>query len=143
MDYLPVCPFALKGCIRPVAKEINIDLGGWHAFRYTVATSMLRAGHGGKVVSELLGHSDVSPTLRTDAFEPGGKPVVMKLLRNGFRHEIDLFKRLALKKDGERGRNRTYNLLIKSQSLVRRYSQAMSFINQSLPAIKARTSAHG
>ena len=112
MDYLPVCPFALKGCIRPVAKEINIDLGGWHAFRYTVATSMLRAGHGGKVVSELLGHSDVSPTLRTDAFEPGGKPVVMKLLRNGFRHEIDLFKRLALKKDGERGRNRTYNLLM-------------------------------
>lgn len=41
------------------------DLGGWHDFRHSVATSMLRAGHGVKVVSELLGHSDVSITLRT------------------------------------------------------------------------------
>jgi integrase len=56
---------ALKRYIRPVAEELNIDLGGWHDFRHTVATSMLRAGHGVKVVSELLGHSDVSITLRT------------------------------------------------------------------------------
>jgi integrase len=56
---------ALKRYIRPVAKELNINLGGWHDFRHTVATSMLRAGHGAKVVSELLGHSDVSITLRT------------------------------------------------------------------------------
>lgn len=56
---------ALKRYIRPVAKELNIDLGGWHDFRHTVATSMLRAGHGVKVVAELLGHSDVSITLRT------------------------------------------------------------------------------
>jgi len=51
--------------IRPVAKELNIDRGGWHDFRHTVAISMLRAGHGVKVISELLGHSDVSITLRT------------------------------------------------------------------------------
>ena len=56
---------ALKRYIRPVVKELNINLGGWHDFRHTVATSMLRAGHGVKVVSELLGHSDVSITLRT------------------------------------------------------------------------------
>lgn len=56
---------ALKRYIRPVAKELNIRLGGWHAFRHTVATSMLRAGHGVKVVSELLGHSDISITLRS------------------------------------------------------------------------------
>ena len=56
---------ALKRYIRPVAKELNIDLSGWHDFRHTVATSMLRAGHDVKVVSELLGHSDVSITLRT------------------------------------------------------------------------------
>ena len=55
----------LKRYIRPVAKERNIDLGGWHDFRHTVATSMLRAGHGVKVVSELPGHSDVPITLRT------------------------------------------------------------------------------
>jgi len=29
---------ALKRYIRPVAKELNIDLGGWHDFRHTVAT---------------------------------------------------------------------------------------------------------
>ena len=56
---------SLRRYIRPVAQELNIDLGGWHDFRHTVATSMLRAGHGVKVVSELLGHSDVSITLRT------------------------------------------------------------------------------
>jgi len=56
---------SLKRYIRPVAKELNIELGGWHDFRHTVATSMLRAGHGVKVVSELLGHSDVAITLRT------------------------------------------------------------------------------
>jgi len=56
---------ALKRYIRPVAKELEIDLGGWHDFRHTVATSLLRAGHGVKVVSQLLGHSDVAITLRT------------------------------------------------------------------------------
>jgi integrase len=56
---------SLKRYIRPVAKELKIELGGWHDFRHTVATSMLRAGHGVKVVSELLGHADVSITLRT------------------------------------------------------------------------------
>ena len=56
---------ALKRYIRPVAKELEIELGGWHDFRHTVATSMLRAGHGVKVVSELLGHADVAITLRT------------------------------------------------------------------------------
>jgi len=34
---------SLKRYIRPVAKELNIELGGWHDFRHTVATSMLRA----------------------------------------------------------------------------------------------------
>src|SRR5437762_3394912 len=56
---------SLKRYIRPVAQELNINLGGWYDFRHTLATSMLRAGHGVKVVSALLGHSDVSTTLRT------------------------------------------------------------------------------
>jgi len=58
---------ALKRYIRPIAKELKIDLRGWHDFRRTVATSMLRASHGVKVVSELLGHSDISITLPTYA----------------------------------------------------------------------------
>jgi integrase len=44
---------------------VQNSLGGWHDFRHTVATSLLRAGHGVKVVSPLLGHSDVAITLRT------------------------------------------------------------------------------
>jgi len=56
---------ALKRYIRPVANKLKIQLGGWHDFRHTAATSLLRAGHGPKVVSELLGHSDVAITLRT------------------------------------------------------------------------------
>ena len=56
---------ALKRYIRPVANQHKIELGGWHDFRHTAATSLLRAGHGPKVVSELLGHSDVAITLRT------------------------------------------------------------------------------
>ena len=55
----------LKRYVRPAAKELNIDLGGWHDFRHTAATSMLRAGYDVKVVSELLGHSDVAITLGT------------------------------------------------------------------------------
>jgi hypothetical protein len=35
---------SLKRYIRPVAKELNIELGGWHDFRHTIATSMLRPG---------------------------------------------------------------------------------------------------
>jgi integrase len=56
---------ALKRKIRPVARKLKIDLGGWHDFRHTVATSLLRAAHGVNVVSQLLGHSDVAITLRT------------------------------------------------------------------------------
>jgi len=51
--------------VRPIAEELQIHLGGWHDFRHTVATSMLRAGHNAKLVSELLGHSDVAITLGT------------------------------------------------------------------------------
>lgn len=44
---------------------LGISLGGWHDLRHTVATKMLRAGAFPKVVSELLGHADVSLTLHT------------------------------------------------------------------------------
>jgi integrase len=54
---------ALKRYIRPVAQELGIALGGWHDFRHTVTTRLLRSGVSPKVVSEILGHSDVEITL--------------------------------------------------------------------------------
>lgn len=54
---------ALKRYIRPVARELGISLGGWHDFRHTLTTGLLRSGVSAKVVSEILGHSDVQITL--------------------------------------------------------------------------------
>ena len=48
---------ALKRYIRPVAKDLNIQLHGWHDFRRTVATKLLRDGESPKVVSGILGNS--------------------------------------------------------------------------------------
>lgn len=54
---------ALKRYIRPVSMGPGIRLGGWHDFRHTVTTGLLRSGVSPKVVSEILGHSDVEITL--------------------------------------------------------------------------------
>jgi integrase len=48
---------ALKRYIRPVAQELGIELSGWHDFRRTVATSLLRSGESPKLVSDILGNS--------------------------------------------------------------------------------------
>jgi integrase len=48
---------ALKRHIRPVAEKLGIVLDGWHAFRRTVATTLLRRGQSAKLVSDILGNS--------------------------------------------------------------------------------------
>jgi integrase len=47
--------------LRPAAKGLGIKLGGWHNFRHTLSTQMLKR-YPTKVVSELLGHSSVQTT---------------------------------------------------------------------------------
>ena len=54
---------ALKRYIRPVTKKLGIKIGGWHDFRHSLTTGLLRSGVSPKVVSELLGHADVNITL--------------------------------------------------------------------------------
>jgi integrase len=54
---------ALKRYIRPAAQKLGIALGGWHDFRHTLTTGLLRSGVSPKVVSRILGHSDVEVTL--------------------------------------------------------------------------------
>lgn len=51
--------------IRPTTRELGIHLGGWHDFRHTLSTRLLTNRYPTKVVSELLGHSDVQTTLKT------------------------------------------------------------------------------
>ncbi|MEO8736637.1 MAG: site-specific integrase [Edaphobacter sp.] len=56
---------ALKRYIRTVADELGIALGGWHDFRHTLTPGLLRSHVSAKVVSNILGHSDVRVTLNT------------------------------------------------------------------------------
>jgi len=51
---------ALKRYIRPVARQLGIQLGGWHDFRHSLTTTMRRNGVHPKVISSILGHSKVN-----------------------------------------------------------------------------------
>jgi len=55
---------AAQRYIRPVTRDLGIPLGGWHDFRHTLSTRLLKR-YPTKVVSELLGHSNVQTTLET------------------------------------------------------------------------------
>jgi len=68
-----------------VAKELGLALGGWHDFRHTLSTQLLRH-YPTKVVSELLGHSSVQTTLsvyqhvETDQFRAPLNEIATELL---------------------------------------------------------------
>jgi integrase len=55
---------AAKRYIRPVTRELGIPLGGWHDFRHTLSTRLLKR-YPTKVVSEILGHANVQTALET------------------------------------------------------------------------------
>jgi integrase len=55
---------ALKRYIHPASIELGFRLGGWHDFRHTMATQSMMNGTPTKVVSEILGHSDVLTTMK-------------------------------------------------------------------------------
>lgn len=48
--------------LRPAAKRLGISLGGWHSFRHSFSTELLKK-YPAKIVSEILGHSDIETTL--------------------------------------------------------------------------------
>ncbi len=56
---------ALKRYIRPLAKSLKIEIGGWHDFRHTLTTTLRRNGVHPKVVSDLLGHERVNLAMDT------------------------------------------------------------------------------
>ena len=53
---------ALRSAERLLAK-IGVEYKGFHSFRHSYATKMLESGVNTKVVSDLLGHSNISTTL--------------------------------------------------------------------------------
>ena len=85
---------ALRRYIRPVVKALAIPLGGWHDFRHTLTTGLLRSGVSPKVVSENLGHSDVEITLNvydhpeTEKFREPLTAMADQLLRDVTKSEV-------------------------------------------------------
>lgn len=55
---------ALKRYIHLASRELGFRLGGWHDFRHKMATQSMMSGAPTKVVSEILGHSDVQTTMK-------------------------------------------------------------------------------
>lgn len=53
---------AMNRYVRPAATKLGIVLGGWHSFRHAFSTQLLKK-YPVKVVSEILGHSDIETTL--------------------------------------------------------------------------------
>jgi integrase len=53
---------AMNRYVRPAARNLGINLGGWHSFRHAFSTQLLRK-YPAKVVSEILGHGDIETTL--------------------------------------------------------------------------------
>jgi integrase len=53
---------SLNRYLRPAATALGIRVGGWHSFRHAFSTRLLRK-YPVKVVSEILGHSDIETTL--------------------------------------------------------------------------------
>jgi integrase len=49
----------MKRYVHPVAKELGIELGGWHDFRHTLTTTLRRAGVHPVTLAGVLGHSKV------------------------------------------------------------------------------------
>ena len=50
-------------CAERLLLKIGVEYKGFHAFRHSYATKMLESGVNAKVVSDLLGHSNISTTL--------------------------------------------------------------------------------
>ena len=50
-------------CAERLFVKIGVEYKGFHAFRHSYATKMLESGVNAKVVSDLLGHSNISTTL--------------------------------------------------------------------------------
>jgi integrase len=99
---------ALKRYVRPVVKDLGIEIGGWHDFRHTLVTRSLKKWPT-KVISEMVGHSDVHTTLRvyqhieTDDFRAPLNELADELLRDVTKSSSALPCSNDSKEDGAEG----------------------------------------
>jgi integrase len=56
---------ALRRHVRPAAKALGLEIGGWHDFRHSLTTRLRRDGVHPKVISGVLGHSGVELAMTT------------------------------------------------------------------------------
>lgn len=54
-----------KRHVKPAARELGIQLGGWHDFRHSLTTHLRCSGVHPKVISGILGHAKVNIALDT------------------------------------------------------------------------------
>src|SRR5215469_2166955 len=100
---------ALKRYVRPTVHELGIKLGGWHDFRHTLATRSLKKWPT-KVVSEILGHSDVVTTLKvyqhieTEDFRGPLNELAVELLRDVTKSASADARNVDSKEDGAEAR---------------------------------------
>lgn len=77
----PLRPDWMTRRFQRLAAKAGLPVIGFHGLRHSTATAMLRRGVGVKIVSELLGHGDISTTLRTyQAIMPGDHRAAVELL---------------------------------------------------------------
>jgi hypothetical protein len=88
-----------------------------------VSQALRRMGTRPKVVAAVLGHARVNLAMEVydhvgwSDLEPALDGLAVGLVPKGTKSRQTALKSLNCMVDGERGRNRTYNLLIKSQLL--------------------------
>ncbi len=117
-------PNVLRQRFRPLLAKAGIKSIGLHALRHTSATLLLRRGVPVHVVSQMLGHCNVTVTLNTYARPPGHagerrrrrrrdaqvSPLLSELLSSGriaLLSCVPLFPRMALGKVNARSGTRT------------------------------------
>ena len=76
-------PERVKNRLRAIARATGRDALGWHIFRHTFATRLVRKGAALNVVQQLLGHSDIRMTLRYAHVVQSDKAAAVDLLDEG------------------------------------------------------------
>jgi integrase len=62
---------SLNRKVRPAARELGLQLSGWHDFRHTLATWLYERGESPKTAQAILRHADIKTTLQTYTHSTG------------------------------------------------------------------------